>query len=140
MSIFSCLLKASPFFDKIIQGPPERQMKIQKDNLKYLAAAVIGGATLYSFYLKYVPLVTPFQVILLSVLGLLVILTISGIEAGTLFFLFVFPLINNLPYYFGINESVPHAPIALVLFLFYFWAWLIRRASGRAVRSPFSDG
>ena len=107
-------------------------MKIQKENLKYLALAVIGGAALYSFYLKYVPLVTSFQVILLSVLGLLVILTISGIEAGTLFFIFVFPLVNNLPYYFGINETVPHAPTALILFLFYFWAWLIRKASGRA--------
>lgn len=127
---FFRLLKASPFCDKIIQGPPERQMKIQKENLKYLALAVIGGAALCPFYLKYVPLVTLFQVILLPVLGLLVILTISDLEAGTLLFLFIFPLINNLPYYFGINESVPHAPTALVLFLFYFWAWLVRRASG----------
>jgi hypothetical protein len=103
-----------------------------------MVLAVMGGAALCLFYLKYVPLVTLFQVILLPVLGLLVILTISNIEAGTLFFLFIFPLINNLPYYFGINERVPHAPTALVLFLFYFWAWLVRRASGQTKKMATS--
>lgn len=102
-------------------------MSIRKEKLKYAAAAVVGGLGLYFFYLKYVPLVRPFQVILLPVLSLLVILTVSSLEAGTLFFLAVFPLVGNLPYYFGINGSVPHAPIGLVLFLFYFWGWIIRK-------------
>jgi len=111
-------------------------VKIQKENLGYAALAVIGGAALYSFYWKYVPLVTPFQAILLPVLGLIVILTILDIKVGTLFFLLVFPLINNVPYYFGITDRVPHAPTALVLFLFYFWAWLIRGAAGRIEKIP----
>ena len=106
-------------------------MSVRKENLKYAAAAVVGGLGLYFFYLKYVPIVRPFQVILLPVLSLLVILTVSSLEAGTLFFLFAFPLSGNLPYYFGIDASVPHAPIGLVLFLFYFWGWIIRKTLGR---------
>lgn len=114
-------------------------MSGRKASLKYATAAVVGGVGLYLFYLKYVPLVRPFQVILLPILSLLVILTVSSLETGTLFFLVVFPLLGNLPYYFGIDESVPHAPIGLVLFLFYFWGWIVRKTFGETTpvaRSP----
>lgn len=83
---------------------------------------VIG---LYFFYLKYVPLVKPFQIILIPVLSAVFTLTVINLRLGTLFFIFSFPLINSLPYFFGIFEHTPHAPTALVLFLFYFLGWLV---------------
>ena len=55
------------------------------------------------------------------------ILTAVKVRTGTLFFIFFFPLINILPYFFGIYENIPHAPTALVLFLFYFLGWLIHQ-------------
>jgi len=79
---------------------------------------------LYFFYLKYVPLVAPFQVILLPILAIVLILTTINLEWGSLFFIFSFPLINSLPYFFGIFEHTPHVPTALVLFLFFFWGWI----------------
>lgn len=79
---------------------------------------------LYYFYIKYVPLVKHFQLILVPILSIVFILSALNIQWGTLFFVFSFPLINNLPYFFGIFENTPHAPTALVLFLFYFLGWL----------------
>ena len=79
---------------------------------------------LYFFYLRYVPLVKSFQLAFLPVLFVVFALTSINIQWGTLFFIFSFPLINNLPYFFGIFEHIPHAPAALVLFLFYFMGWL----------------
>jgi len=80
---------------------------------------------LYFFYFKYVPIVKPFQTILVPILFSVLILNSIKVEWGTLFFVFAFPLINNLPYFFGIAEPIPHAPTALVLFLFYFLGWLV---------------
>ncbi len=87
------------------------------------------AAGLIFFYYKYVPLVIPFQIILLPILCFAAILAWADIRAGTLFFIFTFPLINNLPYFFGIYEPLPHAPTALVLFLFFFLGYLFRRGS-----------
>jgi len=42
--------------------------------------------------------------------------------------MFVFPLINNLPYFFGIDSPIPHAPTALVLFLVFFLGWMIHNS------------
>jgi len=78
---------------------------------------------LYFFYIKYVPLITSFQMVLLPVLLAILLLTSFNSELGTLFFVFAFPLINSLPYFFGIFEHIPHAPTALVLFLFYLLGW-----------------
>lgn len=92
---------------------------------------------LYFFYLRYVPLVKSFQLALLPVIFVVFTLTSINIQWGTLFFIFSFPLINSLPYFFGIFEHIPHAPTALVLFLFYFLGWLTHniffkpRISGR---------
>jgi hypothetical protein len=47
------------------------------------------------------------------------------LRQGTIFFIFAFPLINNLPYFFGIFEPFPHAPTALGLFLFFFLGVLL---------------
>ncbi len=77
------------------------------------------------FYYKYVPLVTPFQIILIPILFIVFVLTITNVRWGILFFIFAFPLINNLPYFFGIYGHIPHAPTALVLFLAFFAGWLV---------------
>jgi O-antigen ligase len=69
--------------------------------------------------------VATFQIIFIPVLILALTLTSLNVEWGILFFVFVFPLINNLPYFFGIYGHIPHAPTALVLFLAFFLGWLI---------------
>jgi hypothetical protein len=84
------------------------------------------------FYYKYVPLVKSFQSALIPVLFIVFVLTVWREEWGILFFLFCFPLINNLPYLFGIYENIPHAPTALILFLVFFMGWLIRRTFSRS--------
>jgi hypothetical protein len=89
-------------------------------NLAYFAGLAF-------FYYKYVPLVPPFQFVLVPILLLAAGLTWMDLRRGTLFFLFAFPLINNLPYFFGIAEPFPHAPTALVLFLFFFLGVLLSR-------------
>ena len=81
---------------------------------------------LYFFYIRYVPFVDSFQIILLPIIFLVFCLTVFNLRWGTLFFVALFPLINNVPYFFGIYGATPHAPTALVLFLFYFLGWLVR--------------
>jgi len=66
--------------------------------------------------------------ILVPVLFLVLIITLINVERGILVFIFAFPLINNLPYFFGIDESIPHAPMALVLFLVFFLGWLLHNS------------
>jgi len=62
---------------------------------------------------------------LIPILFTAFVLTVWREEWGILFFMFCFPLINNLPYFFGIYEDTPHAPTALILFLVFFMGWLI---------------
>jgi hypothetical protein len=100
-------------------------MMKRKDRPIFLLSAVIYGMGLYFFYIKYVPLVKNFQIALIAVLFTVFILSAFRAEWGILFFIFSFPLINNLPYFFGIPESIPHAPTALVLFLSFFLGWLL---------------
>jgi hypothetical protein len=85
----------------------------------------VTSSGLIFFYIKYVPLVVPFQLVFLPLLLLVFFMTASEAQRGTLLFIFLFPLVNGLPYFFGIHEPLPHAPAALVLFLFYFQGWLI---------------
>jgi hypothetical protein len=94
--------------------------------------------SLYLFYLRYVPLVKPFQQILVPILLLVLILTSINSQYGTLFFIFAFPLINSLPYFFGIFENTPHAPTGLVLFLFYFLGFLLYTLFHRS-KTSFKD-
>ncbi len=91
----------------------------------FLLSTVTYLTALYFFYFKYVPIVKPFQAILAPILFVVFILTTINVQWGTLFFIFFFPLISILPYFFGIFENTPHAPTALVLFLFYFLGWLL---------------
>jgi hypothetical protein len=100
----------------------------------HLRGALILGyvAGLAFFYYKYVPLVVPFQVILLPILVVVAILTWRDPDTGVLAFVFAFPLVNTLPYFFKLYEPLPLAPTALVLFLFFFLGWLVR---GETIRS-----
>jgi O-antigen ligase len=93
--------------------------------LFFIIFSILFAILLCFFYLKYVPLIPTFQIALLPILLLALFLTAFEIEKGTLFFVFAFPLINSLPYFFGIFQHVPHAPTALILFLFYFLGWCI---------------
>lgn len=109
--------------------PPNERLILQnkKNHSVLWLALLVYVAGLYFFYIRYVPLVKQFQVILLPILGITFALTAIDKQRGSLVFIFFFPLINNLPYFFGINETVPHAPTALVLFLFYFLGWWVHR-------------
>ncbi|MBD3413404.1 MAG: hypothetical protein GF421_03110 [Candidatus Aminicenantes bacterium] len=77
------------------------------------------------FYFRYVPMIPSFQMALLPILGAAFGLTAVRFKWGLLFFVLAFPLINNLPYFFGIYGDVPHAPTALILFLFFFLGWMV---------------
>ena len=81
---------------------------------------------LWFFYIHYVPLVKPFQYVFLPILAAVAILTAANVQSGILLFVFSFLLINNLPYFFGIYEPIPHAPSALVLALFFLLGFLFR--------------
>ncbi len=98
----------------------------------YVGLSSVVGIAVGFFYYKYVPLVKPFQIALIPVLLAVFLTTVIDRRRGTLLFIFVFPLINNLPYFFGIAEPFPFAPTALVLCLFYLWARLI----GSAITGP----
>jgi len=92
--------------------------------ITFLLLTIIYVVSLYFFYIKYVPIVKPFQITLIPILSIIFILSYLKPHWGILFFIFSFPLINNLPYFHGIAEPIPHAPTALVLFLFFFLGWL----------------
>ncbi len=100
---------------------------LRKPN-RFLPASVALGAYFAFFYFKYVPLVPGFQVLVLASGLTVLVLAALRPEAGTLAFLFAFPLCNALPYFFRIDESIPHAPASLVLFLFF----ALGRRTGRS--------
>ena len=81
----------------------------------------------FLFYYIYVPLVTDFQLVFAPILAAIFVVTLINCEWGLFFFVFTFPLINNLPYFFGIYEHIPHSPTALVLFLAFFIGWALKR-------------
>ncbi|MCX6561528.1 MAG: O-antigen ligase family protein, partial [Candidatus Aminicenantes bacterium] len=84
------------------------------------------------FYYRYVPLIPAFQAVLAPILAFLWIMTAADAKKGLLAFCFIFPLINSLPYFFGIDETIPHAPAALVVFLVF----VLGRLTGRIFVKP----
>jgi hypothetical protein len=107
---------------------------ISRARLVYGAISVTYGFSLYLFYFKYVPFLKTFQLVFSPILLTVLVLTAINARWGTLFFVLSFPLVNSLPYFFGIFENIPHAPTALVLFLFYFLGWLIHKSrTGRDI-------
>lgn len=81
----------------------------------------------YFFYINYVPLLKPFQAALVPLLVFIFTLSALNIRWGILGFFFFVPLINSMPYFFGIDLSIPHAPTALLLFFALFLGWLVYR-------------
>jgi len=116
-------------------------MEKPRKAVRFIIAAVFFAAGLFLFYKKYVPLVTGFQILYLPACLAVGALAAWNFEIGTLAFLFAFPLVNNWPYFFGLTESVPQAPAALGLFLFYVLGWLVHRGwkgSPASSRNPIS--
>jgi len=109
--------------DSII--PVKNNHKIRPN---FLLLTVVYGIALCFFYMKYVPIVKSFQISLIPILSVVFILSTLKPQWGILSFIFFFPLINNLPYFFGIAEPIPHAPTALVLFLLFFLGWLVHNS------------
>ncbi len=89
-----------------------------------LLSLAVYGAGLYLFFITYIPLVGPFQAVLFPVLTTVFLVTLVDARKGTLLFIALFPLVNNLPYFFKLYEPLPMAPTALVLILFFFGGWL----------------
>ena len=111
-----------------------------KSRLGWLGIVVLLAGGLPFFFLKYVPFVSPFLELLLVLAGLVFMVTLYREEWGVILFVFLFPLVNNLPYFFGINLNIPHAPTACVLFLFFLFAWALRSAitaNRGAISLPF---
>jgi O-antigen ligase len=102
-------------------------MNLQK-RLMPISLFLLFLGSWYFFYVKYVPLVKSFQSFLVPILLLVFFSTSVRKNAGILIFVFCFPLVNNLPYFFGIHENIPHAPVALVLFIAFFLGWLVNTA------------
>jgi hypothetical protein len=97
---------------------------------------LIYAAALAWLYLRYVPLVQNFQYVLAPILISVAVAAAASPRCGALFFVFFFPLINNLPYFFFIYEHIPHAPTSLVLFLFFFLGWLFHQLISRKEEYP----
>ena len=110
----------------------------KKRRIVFTAATAFYGILLAVFYWKYVPLVAGFQIAFIFPLLLVTIATAIDIKRGLLAFIFLFPLINNLPYFFELHEPLPLAPSALVLFLFFFLGWLLHQAFSSP--DPACDG
>jgi O-antigen ligase len=104
-------------------------MNPSRDNRRvfFPAATALYAILLGIFYWKYVPLVVSYQIALIPLLLLVTIWTSIDVQRGLLAFIFLFPLINNLPYFFKLYEPLPMAPSALILFLFFFLGWLLHR-------------
>lgn len=96
----------------------------------WITAGLASSLALAAFYRGYVPLARSFQEALLPAALLVMGVTLINVRAGLALFVFLFPLVNGLPYVFGIRENIPHAPTALVLCLFFLLGWVW----GRAVR------
>jgi len=111
---------------------------LKKRRLLCGAATVVYAAFLLVFYWKYVPLIAAYQAALIPLLLIVTIGAAIDVRRGLLAFIFLFPLINNLPYFFKLYEPLPMAPSALVLFLFFFLGWLLHRTF--AAPDPVHEG
>jgi O-antigen ligase len=114
----------------------------EKYHALYFFLLIIYIFFLTYFYYVYVPLIPAYQFALAPLIFIVFALTLVRIEWGLLAFIFLFPLINILPYLFNIFEHIPHAPASLVIFLFFFLGWLLRRclvsSEGMALFHPLN--
>jgi len=109
------------------------RLKVSISKLFFAPFALI---LFYFFYLKYVPLIPTYQLVLIPILISVFVLTIINKLWGLFLFVILFPLINCLPYFFGLYENIPQAPTALILFLAFFLALLWRHGTSPSPSGP----
>lgn len=73
----------------------------------------------YFFYVRYVPLIREFQLILILLLLFLFTITFIKPKIGIFIFLFLIPTINTLPYFFRVRGINPLIISFIVIFLAY---------------------
>ncbi len=100
------------------------------------AILIVYISLLSFFYVHYVPIVKPYQIVLFPLLGAMAFFMSTYPKKGMIFFLFFFPLISNLPYYFSLYENIAQGSAALVLFLFFVLGLLCRRMWTRIAPTP----
>ncbi|GEM_PF-6592208 len=83
------------------------------------------GAFCAWFTYRYVPLVPGYLAVLVPILLFLTIRTALDEKKGLVAFSFLFPLINCVPYFFGLGEGLPLAPAALCAFLAFYLGKLV---------------
>lgn len=66
-----------------------------------------------TLYYKYVPRVLDFQLVLIPVVLVTIIVTANSIRYGTLLVVFFIPIVNSLPYFYGLSGFNP------LFFVFY---------------------
>jgi hypothetical protein len=107
-------------------GSPKRMGGRQ--SWPWILTGIMAAFAMAAFYAKYVPLVRPFQMVLLPMTIALILVTFRNVRLGLALFVFFIPLVNSLPYFFRIREDIPHVPTALVLCLFFLLGWIWHRA------------
>lgn len=106
----------------------EGETPVKAARAAYAGLSLAALPLLGLFYARYVPLVGAYQAALGPVLAAVFAATLIRPFRGTLLFIFAFPLVNSLPYFFGLAEPLPMAPAALVLGLAFLFAYVLRAA------------
>jgi len=81
--------------------------------LKTFLSALAAGTVFVFIYMRYLPLVFPFQYILISLCLLVFLVTVFNRTSGALIIVFCLPVINSLPHFFSLKALNP------LIFLFY---------------------
>lgn len=84
-----------------------------KFQFKPFLLALVAGTAFFLVYFRYLPLVFPFQTILISLCLLVFLVTVFHVTSGTLLVVFFIPLVNSIPYFFSLKELNP------LIFVFY---------------------
>ncbi len=94
--------------------------------LKPFLFALAAGTFFVFVYMRYLPLVFPFQYILISLCLMVFLVTVFNRTSGALIIVFCVPVLNSLPYFFSLKAVNP------LIFLFYsfFIGFLIHQGFG----------
>ena len=94
--------------------------------LKPFLFALAAGIVFVFVYLRYLPLVFPFQYILISLCLMVFLVTVFNRTSGALIIVFCLPILNSLPHFFSLKAVNP------LIFLFYsfFLGFLIHQGFG----------
>lgn len=94
--------------------------------LKPFLFALAAGTVFVFVYIRYLPLVFPFQYILISLCLMVFLVTVFNRTSGALIIVFCLPVLNSLPHFFSLKAVNP------LIFLFYsfFIGFLIHQGFG----------